>query len=370
MADLFDYIKWRGDLDFTQSPFNTVDFLIFSQISYLPLDGIVPHPSEKNGISIDLALNTLKEKLQNGNKRPILIFRDDTDFINALVSSNRFRNCQLLGYVNQIDTELECQFSALCIHTGRSCVAVYRGTDYSFVAWKEDLNMGFMEIIPSQTEAVKYLEKMAALVKCPLYIAGHSKGGNLAIYAASFCSKKIQRRIRDIYSYDAPGFYERVIYSKGFSSIREKIHSFIPQSSVVGMLLERGSNYTVVKSSQTGLMQHSLFSWEVTHNDLVNLEKITPGSRFVDKTLREWLSGLDNERREQFIEAMYTILSASEAKSLNELEISWVTSVGKIIKSIGNIDDSTRKLIGKTFIELLRCAGRNIDTLFKPKDDE
>jgi len=368
MSSLFDYISWRGDLDFIQSPLNPVDYMIFSQISYLPFDDIVPGPEEKEGISLHLAMENLKEKVESkgATVKTVLGFNEDPAFIKAITTSNRFRNCQLFGFVNHVNTEKEFQFSALCIYVNDGSFSIiFRGTDASFVGWKEDFNMAFLEIIPSQLEAVKYLEKMAVFVNGSLRIGGHSKGGNLAVYAASFCSKKTQKRITDIYSYDAPGFYKKIVISNGFHTVKDRIHSYLPQSSVVGIILEQGVNYKVIKSSQTGFMQHSLYSWEVTHNDLIYADDITQGSRFLKKTIREWISSLDYEHRERFIEAIYTILNKSELKSIHEIEGSWLISTGKIIKSLGYIDEPTKRIIQKTIIELFRSASRNIDTLFK-----
>ena len=354
-------------MDFVKSPLNPVDYLIFSQLSYLPFDGIVPSPDEKTGISLQLALEILLEKLHTTEVGfgPVLGFKEDPDFINALISSSRFNNCQLLGYINQVDTEKEIQFSALCIHTGHGdSIISYRGTDSSFVGWKEDFNMAFKEVIPAQQEAVIYLEKMALRVKGKLQTCGHSKGGNLAVYAASFCGKRIQRRLTGVYSYDAPGFHESIIKSEKFAKIKDRIRSYIPQVSIIGMMLERGCGYNVVKSTQTGLMQHFLFSWEVTHNDMVRAERIDLKSRYVDKTIREWIGNLDNNKREQFIEGVYKILRSSEVKSVHEMESSWLLSLGRIIKSIGNIDESTRVQTLKTMGDLFRSARNNINTLF------
>ena len=366
MGNLFEYLKWRGDLDFSQSPLNPVDFVIFSQLSYLPFDGIVPQPGVKEGISLHLALNKLHEKTKFFTVKELFGFDEDPDFINALCSSNRFRNCHLLGFINKIDEDQEFQISAICIHTGDGyCSVVFRGTDASLVGWKECFNMCIQEVIPAQTEAVKYLEKMAPLLKGRIRIGGHSKGGNLAIYAASYCRKRIQKRITDVFSFDAPGFCENVITGKGFLAIKDKIKFFVPQDSVIGMLFEHGRNYNVIKSSETGLLQHSLYSWEVTHNNMISVEKVTSGSRFIDKTLRDWINGLANEDREIIIETMYTVLSGSDIRSIHDLERSFFSSMGKILKFIGNIDDQTKKLINKTFIEFFKAARRNIDTLLE-----
>jgi hypothetical protein len=314
-----------------------------------------------------LALNKIKEKLNTCKSDTDLGFKEDPEFIEALYSSNRFRNCRLHGFINKINTDREYQFSAICIYTGDgSSSVVFRGTDASIVGWKENFNMCFMEVIPAQLEAVNYIKKISVLLKGSLRIGGHSKGGNLAIYASSFCKKNIQKRITEIFSYDSPGFNENVIDSEGYSAVKSRIKSYVPQTSVIGMLFEHGNNLNVIKSCETGLMQHSLYSWEIMQTGMIRVDGVTSGSRFIDKTLRDWIYSLDSEDREKVIEAMYTILNASDVKSIHELENSFILSLGKIIKSLGNIDEHTKILIKKTFIEFLRSARRNIDTLMNP----
>jgi len=366
MANIFDYLTWRGDLAFSASPFNPVDNIIFSQLSYLSLDDIVPGPGDRKGISIELAVRVFDEKLHSpeGLKQSS-IFKEDPDLIRALGSSRRFGDCQLFGYVNHTDIDHEIQFSALCVHIGDgTCFIAFRGTDASVVGWKEDFNMSFKEVIPSQFEAVNYLEKMVPMINGPLRIGGHSKGGNLAIYAAAHCSARMRRRITEIYSNDAPGFNEKFIGSEDYAAIKNRIHSYVPQSSIIGMVLEHGIDSTVIKSSESGLLQHSLYSWEVTYNDLVRGDNSTVSSRFVNKAIKDWLNGLDNEHRERFIDAIFSILSESNITSFQELKESWFPIAAKILKSIGSTDEATKKLIRNTFFDLFRSAGQNIDALF------
>jgi len=369
MADLFEYITWRGDLGFAQSPLNSVDSLIFSQLSYLPFDGIVPAQDEKGDISISYAADLLNEKLnlkkKSSEKLPIM-FKKDPELLNALAFTNRFGNCRLFGFVNIVDTDREIQFSALCISTNDGFTfIVFRGTDLNLVGWKEDFNMSFVDVIPAQLEAVEYLEKMVCGIKGHLCLGGHSKGGNLAVYAAAYCDKAIQKRITDIYSYDAPGFQETVLSSKGFAMIKNKIHSFIPQSSVVGMFFEHGCEQKIVKSVKQGILQHELYSWEVTPNDLFYVDDVSLSSRFVDKTVKEWIAGQDKKQREQFLNALYSILESSEIKSLQELETSWLKAAGRMLKTFGSIDENKKQLIQKAFGDLFNAARRNLDTLLK-----
>jgi hypothetical protein len=366
MADIFDYLSWRGDLAFAQSPFNPVDNIILSHISYLPLDGIVPGPEEKSGVTIGEAAEQFASIQMNkpGAFNGLLIFKDDPRLLETLGACARYRDLELRGFVNQIDHAQEKQFAALTILTGDgSSFITYRGTDTSLVGWKEDFNMSFSAAVPAQIEAAAYLETMAERLRGFLRVGGHSKGGNLAVYAASFCDKKISSRITEIYNNDGPGFNREVIKSKGYKAIRGKIYSFVPQSSVIGMLFEHGGDYTVVKSTQSGLMQHDVYSWEVTYNDVVRLDRITRGSHFINRTLREWIGGMDHERREGFTEALYTILSSTEAKSFPELGAGWAKNTVLMIQSLKNIDEPTRALIINTLAALLKAAKNNIYTL-------
>jgi len=366
MACLFDYIKWRGDLDFNVSPFNPVDNIIFSQLAYLTLDGIVPAPEDNEGISIALAVRVYNEKSSKPGFKLSSIFKEDHDLIRALGASRRFGNCQLFGFVNNVNEDREIQFSAICVYTSDDhCFVAYRGTDSSILGWKEDFNMCFKDVIPSQLEAVDYLEKMAPRINGSLRVGGHSKGGNLAIYAASKCDSKIQKRITTIYSNDSPGFSQKFIYSDGFNAIKNKINFYVPQSSIIGMFMEHGTDYTVIKSNENGLMQHNLYSWDVTYNDLVLAEKTTVGSKFVNDTLREWLANLDNVERENFIEAVYHILTVADIKSLSELDTSWFSLIGRVYKSQSNMEESRKKIIWQTLKELVHSAGRNFETLLK-----
>ena len=366
MACMFDYIKWRGDLDFNVSPFNPVDNIIFSQIAYLTLDGIVPGPGEKEGISVDLAVRIYNEKLHQPGFKQSSIFKEDSELIEALGTSKRFGDCQLFGYVNHVDEACEIQFAAVCIYTSDDhCFVAYRGTDSSLLGWKEDFNMCFLDVIPSQLDAVNYLEKMAPMINGSIRIGGHSKGGNLAIYAASRCDSKIQKRIASIYSNDAPGFNKEFICSGGYKAIQNKIKSFVPQSSIIGMFMEHGADYTVINSNESGFMQHNLYSWDVDYNDLVHAEKSTVTSKFINNTLREWLSNIDNEKREDFIEALYHILNAADIKSVSELDTSWLSLLSRVFRSLNSVEESKRKLIRQTLKDLVRSAGHNFDTFFR-----
>jgi hypothetical protein len=368
MANIFDYLAWRGDLTFEQSPFNPVDNVILSQLSYLPLDGIVPGPDGDAGITVAQTAVLFAEKLAADALAYPVIFKEDPDFIDAIGHSDRFRNCKLCDYVNQVDLVQEKQFSALCIQWGDVTFIAYRGTDVSVVGWKEDFKMNFSDAIPAQIEAVSYLEKIAAKTVGTLLLGGHSKGGNLAIYAASSCTRETQDRITAVYSNDAPGFHSPFFESDGFRKVRQRIFSFVPQTSIIGLLFEHGNDYAVVKSAQKGIFQHDQYTWEITHNDMIRVDGVDQGSRFINKTLREWIKSLDDEHLRVFSDTLFGVLNAAEIKSFTELGADWFNASGRLIQSYGNVDSVTKKNIGKILGALFEAAKNNIGTLFPPPE--
>ena len=220
--------------------------------------------------------------------------------------------------------------------------------------------MSFQTPVPSQVEALKYLNTVAGTFEGRIRIGGHSKGGNLAIYAASYADKQVQERIRGVYCFDGPGFMNHVLDESNFKNIASQIHSYVPQSSVVGMLLGHPVGYTVVESTQLGIYQHDTYSWQVLGRYFVCLDNVNESSIFMDATLKEWIYSMNSEQRREFVDAMYAIVQQTEAKTLLELSVNGLKSAKLILKSMKNMDPSTKKMIQRTISALMKIAGRNI----------
>ncbi|MCL2599859.1 MAG: DUF2974 domain-containing protein, partial [Treponema sp.] len=331
--------------------------------------GIVPEPGKKGVVTVG-ALARLYAAKRNAVRAASKSVKDimvanATSIVGVIGMAPRYEDCGLFGYVHNTDLGEEKQFSAFCAVIGRKrsarkLLVVFRGTDTSFVGWKEDLNMTLVNSVPSQKEAVSYLEKAARRFSYPIILAGHSKGGNLAIYASAFCGDSVQRRIAAIYSNDAPGFHGDVIQSKGYNEICERIRAFVPQSSFVGMLLEHGRPPLVVKSNASGFIQHDICTWEVTHDNLFVGGDLTSMSRLVNKIIREWIGKLGTAQRHKFIDALYRILVSTNAHSFSGLGSDWLHAAVSIIGGLKNIDGPTKKLMGEILGELFRTAKKNI----------
>ncbi|MCL2832977.1 MAG: DUF2974 domain-containing protein [Treponema sp.] len=366
MPNFYEYLKWRGDLEFSREPFNPVDNAIFSQLSYLPMEGIVPEPGDADSVSIEEAgkLFAKEHKKYLSGNNPDVTITYGVNVLQAIKDAPRYKDCRLFGFVNNVDFIQEKQFSAYCIKTEKKkntggMFVVFRGTDMNLAGWKEDFNMSFKKTVPAQREAVVYLEKMAKKYSEPLIIAGHSKGGNLAVYASAFCNKNVQKRISKIFCNDSPGFQKEIIRSREYKAICARIYSFIPQGSFVGMLLEHGEIPYVVKSNAIGFFQHNMDTWEVMHNNFVRA-KLTQHSIFINKVLHEWLYQIDESQREIFIGTLYDIITSGNAQSLTDFPADWKNTAVGMINSIKNMDKDTKKLLLKIFANFYKTYYKNI----------
>ncbi len=368
MGTLYEYIDWRGDLDFQTEPMNEVDALLFSLISYLDFDGIVS--SEQTDTALPLRAVANAFFLRNPDLKKIslgaIIPKDIAKIFRHLKDSKRFMNVGMRGYVNVIDTAHEMQFSAITfLPSDGSTVVTFRGTDDTLVGWKENFNMSFLPVVPAQKAAVTYLEDAAKHAKGIIRVTGHSKGGNLSIYAASRCSSAVQSRLDTVWSQDGPGFGKGFLLDPGYIAVKSCVKSFVPQSSVVGMLLEHDEGYTVIKSRQIGLWQHDGVSWDVKGPSFVHIKRVNAESRRLDRTLNEWIQKMDNEQRELFVEGLYQILTSKNSLTLTEL----FSVKNNLLKKGEHIDPQVFKTIQKTLAILVELNTKNIlNDLFPQKE--
>lgn len=340
MATILEYLKKYGDYSLEEKPFCDVDSLVLSQLSYLKFDGIVPGP-EENGASVsmkDIAAHADYDKLYADERYR----KDNTALFTGVLNSRRFGKMRLWNYVNLIEPEQESQFSAVvCGLSKELTYVVFRGTDESIVGWKEDLNLAFSEPVPGQLHSVPYLEQAAQTIEGGFYVGGHSKGGNLAVYASMYCSAAVRERIGRIYDHDGPGFRPEVRNQETWQEIEGRIHKTVPRSSLVGMLLYIDGDYRVVESKTIGLAQHNPYTWRVKNGEFCVADEIRPGRKFVDQALNEWILSLNQEQMRIFVDTLYGVVQASETDNLIDFTAHWFQSLQKIGKAIGEVDEET-----------------------------
>lgn len=220
--------------------------------------------------------------------------------------------------------------------------------------------MVFMTPVPAQQSALEYLCRGAARLPGKIRVGGHSKGGNLAVYAATFCGKRIQRRILSVYNNDGPGFELSITQAQEFQEISECVHTFVPDQSIVGMLLEHEEDYIVVESHETGFLQHDPFSWQLDGPKFRVVEQVSGGSRMLDRSVKSWLRDLSNQERERVVDGLFEILASSQAATISELADIWKKNPGKIVTALLQVDAETRRLVWRAFQQLFRATHQEI----------
>lgn len=362
MNNVLAYLEWRGDLSFSQSGFNEVDNLILSLLSYFDFKEMLPAPGEGE-ISVEQACQVYfhdrdtpappDEPANSGRTLQWLLY--------AMAQCRRYKKMKLSCAVDIFDKDSATQFYALCIHINRNRAYLsFRGTGDDLVGWKEDFLLACIPEIPSQREALNYLERVAALYPEKTFmLGGHSKGGNLAVYAAASASEEIQNRIVSVWSNDGPGFQNEMLISDGYQRIAFAVHHIVPKSSVVGMLLAHDEHYKIVDSSQVGLLQHDGFSWVVSGNHFIELEELTIQSVKADRAISKWLQGLSLEERRQFVDCLFGVLYASGETTLSEVRRDKLKALTASLPHVKEIPNDSRERIIE-FLVLLRQIIRRL----------
>ena len=316
MGIIFDYLDQVAYDSIYDTPFNELDMLMLTEITYLPFDQIV-----SDQMSPDCTCRLFEAAEKVPQDLSMLVTKNRLKLLEKVASSTRFKNIKLMGYVNDIDPDIQKQFAAMIFKIKPdSYVLTFRGTDDSIIGWKEDFHMTYMDQVPAQKTAVNYLRKAMDAMPGQFILTGHSKGGNLASYAASQIEPEYQERIQSIYSYDAPGLNHSVITSQGYQTISDKIKRYIPQGSIVGMMLETPKQAQIVKSTAIGgLAQHDTFSWQISGQTFVLLDNLNPDSLQVDKTLKNWVDSVSDEELKDFFDLFFGLILDAGISSINDL---------------------------------------------------
>ena len=359
MKNMLDYIKEFGHVSFEERAFSEIDALVLTELEYLPLEKVVP--SDENGEDFvtvkEIAEYMQEHKQELFDENPMMITQERHEVSQVIADAPRFQSLKFFGVVSEWDKDTTKQFAAITVEVEPSVrLVVFRGTDDTLIGWKEDFLMTYSPLVAAQTDAKEYLAKQASLWDGDLMISGHSKGGNLAIYAAATQVEDVQLRIVDIFCFDSPGLYRSVLETKGYQNIVPLAMRYIPQDSLVGLMLESEVPYVIVKSNATGAMQHSAMTWEIEDGQFIKMEKLTKNSQLNDQTFKKWTESVSDEELELFWNVFFELLFNAGIDTVNDLYGQFMHYVQEFLKAAGEMDEEKRELL--TRIALLLVSTR------------
>ena len=327
MGNIISYLRWRGDLLWSEAPFNEVDNLILACLSYFDFDGIVSE-TEKNPVSLMCAAENFFSEHRE-SKSPA-----DPDLLKKAAASKRYGDIMLWGYRDVMDREQEMtQFAALhfVLEDGIDYIS-FRGTDNTIVGWRESFRLGF-EVVPAQKRAAGYLEETICKDGTVRYrIGGHSKGGNLAVYGAMMCSEGAKEQIDAIYMNDSPGLCPAMIDEEKCQDIQGRIIKIVPEFSIIGMLFEGNDTVNgteqkvamnsglIVKSSADGILQHDAFSWQIEGNHFATAQQLAEKAWIYNGIFDRWIESADFEERELFVRNFLMLWKQEEQEQHQNLQ--------------------------------------------------
>ncbi len=344
MGNIIEYAL-KFNKSFAEDAFNEVDGLILSQLCYLNLDGYEEKLSSGNYTIFDLNNDRSKTLLN------IRVPKQNSKLLSSLANNPRFKDIKILKYINIRNAEKEQQFSATIYSWDTEGFVAFRGTDSTIVGWKEDFNAMFMDIVPSQHEGVKFLEENADILPQTFYIGGHSKGGNLAVYAAVNVKKEIQDRIAIVFDNDGPGVHKSVLDSEQYLNVRNKIFYLLPAQSVFGLILFNEDNYLVVKSDGVWIQQHDPFNWKILNNCFVYLDNINRYSSVNRETLNRWLYETEPEKRAILVDTIYKLITITNAEKVGDVPVGIIKNYDSVVKAIKSFNKEDLTKISEVLAE-------------------
>ena len=354
MADIFDYVA-SGKKPLKLSNFTVADAMVFSQLSYLDFS------SFKNKTKLSRMKDQV-DKMVEQSRLP----KQNKRLFELVASSPRYKNIKMSHFIQDTDVSIKKQFSAISFLIGfRFMFVAFRGTDGTMVGWEEDFNLAFMDEIPAQAHAKEYLWRvMRRYFLTKVVIGGHSKGGNLAIFAGMNMVNSYQKRLLSAFNFDGPSFKTSIVDSDTYQRFLPKVRKIVPESSVIGMLLEDSQHFKIIESSAVLLAQHDLYTWKVHRftGELTYLPELSKPAVNMHQTLIKWLKNLNDEDRKIIVESFFNILYSTEATSFSDFTEHWPQKVAHIYQKYRQLDKTIRPLLLQAFAVLGKCLSINFFT--------
>ena len=360
MANIHEYLIWRGDVPFTVSPFNEVDGLVLSELAYADFHGILP---EKGGrITIEEVRRLFWEKHTREEIMAMDSYTKTAPFLmDEMAGKGRFGGTVMADYYDVIDTNVDIQLAALTFYLpdGTAFVA-FRGTDDTVVGWKEDFNLSYMPETEGQCRAAEYLNAHFSGQSIPIRVGGHSKGGNLAMYAAVCAEKAVRDRIIAVYNNDGPGFLKEFTETDAYREMLPRIICTVPEKAVIGTLLDSKAFQHVVKSTSSGIFQHDGFSWQVLGNRFVEAQKRSDSSVALESTLHQWLAEQSDIKRRTFVNTLFGLLESTGRATIGEIKGDLLGSLSSMWKMLESMPKEQREITWNMITQFIAAGSDTI----------
>ena len=348
MGNLITYVQQYGAQTFEDKSLTDIDVLVLTEIAYLPFDEIVSKSFDvTEAISLEQLgkeFEKIKEKEQEVN--PFMITSERIELLEGVSKSQRYKEIKVFGFMNDIDDERTKQFAAVCYQwEEENRWIIFRGTDESLTGWKEDFMMTYSDLIPAQMDAIEYLKKQAETFSGTLNVSGHSKGGNLSLYASTMQDEAIQNRIEQIYCWDSPGVHRSILDTEGYQRVVSKAKRYIPQDSIVGLMLESQVPYHIIESQGSGISQHSALMWNIEEDHFVELTELTKNSQLTDQTFKQWTEVVSDEDLKLFFDTFFDLIFEMGVETVNDVYYNFRMYMQKFFEKAYQMDPEKREVL-------------------------
>ena len=346
MNNLITYLQFRGDLSFKQQQFNENDamvLVILSSIDYgeLNCDGLTVHGLFESYLA--LARKDVQDECIDAKETVLKL----------AAQSNRFAGIPIERYVRDIDKAQEKTFYAMTFSLGRfDKMVAFRGTDGSILSWKENFNTIHTMPTAGQYSALSYLQEELSRPFVKISVAGHSKGGNLAVYAAMCLEDKLRKKLKKVYAFDAPGFPEDISNKLGFLAVKDRIEAYVPESCVIGNLMNPPLEKRVVRGIGKGVYQHDMFNWELTPFGILEEKSTNLFSTELSAKVNNWIYSIPLENREKVVSELFDVFEKNGITHITDLMHMDLRKIVSIIKCATLLSSENRHLLGIIIKEL------------------
>lgn len=359
MGNLVDYVKRYGNVSFKEKEFHDVDALLLSELVYLNLDDYIPSiEANKNSVSL---IKLLSEYNINKMCKRILDEFWCRILLKELRKTTRYKGLKMNYFQNIFLTDEIEQFCAVTFEFENFIYISFRGTDTTLIGWYEDFNMLLMDEIPAQNRASKYLKEVASKTKKRIVVGGHSKGGNLAVYASLYCDEAIKKRIVKIYDFDGPGFNKYIFDMPEYLEIENKIVKMTCEEALIGVLLYHSEKMLFVKSRGISIFQHDLFNWQINKDGEFRFVKQANLQSIVFKrTVADFIKSTSEEDRQRTIDLIFSIIMEKPESTLFDVVFRPFSYARGITKRYKKLPKDDKKLLKTSLNRYIKTYNKNL----------